>query len=351
MMLDLDLMRKVHETSIQSIALDVIGEDGQELASRLAASLPLIHAALDVDLLPDGLFVFAASEEVAQSNLTNYSAVIPDLLSLDPYPRSAFTVEVLKSGYRVRPSATNPRDFPEKSIGYSFTHGGGEQWHVGTRSCDVFNPSPDRSSVFAALVFSELKTALGDYARRQVQNCRCPILAEGWLDEDRIFWRQRPEIQIRRSLESFLVSRLRAVVQVEHIVDEDKEVDVVVFWKTPLRGALIECKWLGVSASEPDQAGVRKISRFTPAYARSGFAQLADYLDRKRARADGYTFKGYLVVVDGRRWGASDPDAGKSFTNDELMKFEFAGVQDWPTELIQRTDLAEPDVMFCRPKL
>lgn len=349
MTINFDIMRQIHEQSIQSLVYEALGENGQGIAARLADLLPKIHAAFDVDLLPEGLFVFSSPS--GYSATADYSAIITDLSSLNPYPRTGYTVEVLHSGFRVKPAPTDPADFPAGSVGYSFTHPASERWHVGNEVRNVINPTNDQSTVFGTLVFSDLERALDEYAQRKVRECRCSILAAGWLDESRIFWRQRPEIQVRRSLESFLDSRLRAVVEVEHIVDEDKEVDVVVFWNNPRRGALIECKWLGASASEPDSDGHRKITRFGPADARAGFAQLADYLDRKRPRAGERTFKGYLVVVDGRRSGTRTPDEGRDFTTDELMNFEHAGVQDWQPVLLDRTDLATPRVMFCRPRL
>lgn len=349
MTLNLDVMRAVHENSVQSFVFETLGTDGQEVASRLADRLPTIHAALDVDLLPQGLFAFAAPEGTPA--LPGFSDVLDDLASLDPYPRSSYTVEVLEKGFRVKPNSTTPARFPDGAVGYSFTHPAAEQWHVGDQARDVFNPTTDQSTVFGTLVFTDLERALNDYYQKKVRECRCTILAAGWVDHTRIYWRQKPEIQVRRSLENFLDSCLRAVVEVEHIVDEDKEVDVVVFWNNPRRGALIECKWMGVSASDKDGNGRRKITKFGPADARKGFGQIADYLDRKRPRAGDRTFKGYLVVIDGRRRGAGDPDDGRVFTVDDLMHFEHAGVQDWDADLLARTDLAQPRVMFCRPRL
>lgn len=348
MTLNMDLMRGVHEQSIQSAVFERLGDDGLALATRLAEQLPTVHAALDVDLLPDGLFVFASPSDA--DGMDGFSTVLADLSSINPYPRLGYTVEVLANGFRVRPEATPPGEYPPASVGYSFTHPSSELWHIGDDSLTVFNPTTDQTTVFGALVFTDLERALDEYSRRKVRECRCNDLGRAWLDDSRIYWRQRPEIQVRRSVESHLNSRLRAVVEVEHIVDEDKEVDVVVFWNNPRRGALIECKWLGKSASEPDEHGHRKITTFGPKDARDGFAQLADYLDRKRPRADDRTFKGYLVVIDGRRRGTSNPDNAREFTVDDLMKYEHTGVRDWDPNLLARTDLAEPRVMFCRPR-
>jgi hypothetical protein len=56
-------------------------------------------------------------------------------------------------------------------------------------------------------------------------------------------------------------------------------------------------------------------------------------------------------VFDGRRRGAGDPDDGRVFTVEDLMHFEHARVQDWNSDLLARTDLAQRRVMFCRPRL
>ncbi len=347
MRLDLDLMHKIHEQSLQGLVARKIGDHAEPLARRLAERLVFVHGALDVDLLPDGLVVFTCPDD---ARVPGFSADLSDLTSVDPYPHRGFTVQVLEAGFRVRPGWTEVASLPGQAVAYTFAHPREEAWYAEGESAEVINPQVGVTSAFATRVFASFDEALDHYASALVRECRCLVLAEGWLDDRRIFWRQRPEIQIRRSVEQYLASALRAVVEVEHIVDEDKEVDVYVYWNTPMRGAFVECKWLGTSASEPGLDGRRKITRFGPKDARDGLAQLADYLDRQRPRASGRSFKGYLLVVDGRRWGANNPDADAAYSNENLLRYEHQTI-DWPPALLARSDLGTPRLMFCRPRL
>jgi hypothetical protein len=347
MSLDLDIMRSLHENSVAAAAVRAHGPGADDLVRRLLSALPTVHAQLPVQMLPNGLVVFVALDDADATE--EASGTVPDLRGVLAYPHEGFTVQVTSDGYRVRPAATAVEDLPN-AIAYRFTHPRLETWHVDGQELVVVNPTTDQPSVFASPLFTKLEEALDHYAHALVLDCRCLTLQAAWLDDRRVYWKQRPEEEIRRSLEQHLVSALRAVVEVEHVVDERKEADVLVFWAFSTQGAIIECKWLGVSASTPDASAARKITRFSPAEAVAGLGQLADYLDRKRARAAGRSFRGHLVVIDGRRRRAADPDDGRVFTPADLVHYEHRDIT-WPAELLARTDVAAPRRMFCRPKL
>lgn len=347
MNLDRGLMQEVHASSLSSVVLIALGSEGDVLAKRLLRVLPDIHARLPIEVLPDGLLVFAALDDSV--TFPDSSGPLTDLSSVTTYPHRGFTVQVLEQGYRVRPAVLDPRQFPH-SLSYRFLHPKQETWHVGDVSVPVFNPASDHLSAFAVPLFSSLERALDNYATRQVHECRCRELQLAWRDDLRLFWNQRPEEQVRRSLEHHLVSALRAHVEVEHVVDERKESDIWIYWAFSTHAALIECKWLGRSASDPADDGTRKSTDFTQADAVAGLGQLADYLDRQRPRADGRSVRGHLVVIDGRRRGLTDPDQTTTVEQEDLLHYEYRDIE-WPAHLVARTDMAAPRRMFCRPKL
>lgn len=348
MTLNLTLMQSVHAGTLVPAATSAHGPVGGELARRLLLHLPHVHQHLPLELLRDGLVVFVAVDDAAK--LPGASGELTNLAGVQPDPHHGFTVQLTPAGFRVLPEVTVVNALPT-SVAYRFIHPRHETWHVGSKELTVLNPVEDRPSIFATPLFTELKDALDHYALALVHECRCFVLMSAWLDDNRLFWAQRPEEQIRRSLEQHLVSSLRnATVEVEHVVDERKEADVLVYWAFSTHAALIECKWLGVSFSESREDGRRKSSRFGSSDAVSGLEQLADYLDRKRKRAAGRSLIGHLVVIDGRRRGVSDPDATHTATVEQLLAYEYAEI-NWPDELLARADLAAPRRMFCRPRL
>lgn len=349
MNLDLDVMQAAHENSLMNLSNLAFGEEGERAARSLLKALPRIHQRVPVEMLPNGLVVFVAIDETYC--LAGQAAATPSLDSVVAYPHDALTIQVSGDGYRLVHERVAIDALPS-AVSYSFSQPSSEHWHLAGDTHPVFNPLPDQPSSFATPLFTELEEALSAYAVRKVLHCRCSILQDGWLSDDRVFWRQRPEEQIRRSLEHHLDSALRAVVvEVEHVVDETKEADIHVHWPISNRAALIECKWMGVSASAPDGEGARRITRMGPQDAREGLTQVADYLDRKRPRSVDRSYMGYLVVIDGRRHGASHPDNGRVLTQAELLEFEHKEVEGWPDDALGRTDIRHPYRMFCRPKI
>ncbi|WP_157886152.1 hypothetical protein [Mycobacteroides saopaulense] len=342
-------MQKVHNETLLSALPEDSGTQGEETVLRLVRALPHIHAELPVDLLPNGLIVFTVIDDDASSPLAHLE-VLMTLEMRTTHPHREFTVEVTDNGgYRLSTSLID-LDLLSNAIVYKYTHPAVETWHVAGQIRPVFNPVAGKS-IFATPLFTKLEEALVSYSERQVSECRCQILQNAWLDARRLIWKRRPEVFVRRSLEQHLVSSLRAVVEVEHVVDETKPVDIHVHWPLSTQAALIECKWMGTSASDKGADGKRKVTDFGPSTAVMGLGQLADYLDRKRSRTDGRNYKGYLAVVDGRRKGVSvdsAEDDSKDYQVEDLFHYEYSAI-DWPEHLISRPDIGPPLRAFCRP--
>jgi hypothetical protein len=170
----------------------------------------------------------------------------------------------------------------------------------------IFNLCPAYASLFCVPTYSLIKDALEDYKRRSIRTSNCPIFSECWYSGrhgPRLFFKQKPEATMRRSLANFLGNVLRdADVGQEQNVDESHPVDIRVTWIGNNQRGLIEIKWLGQSV---DDNGKKKTEYFE-ARAQDGAKQLADYLDEERERLPLHDRRGYLVIVDGRRRGLSE---------------------------------------------
>lgn len=168
------------------------GSAADDLVRRLLSALPKIHAHLPLEMLPDGIVVFVALDD--SHAFSEASATIPDLHGVLAYPHNGFTVQVTPSGFRVRTATVAVEDLPP-SIAYRFAHPRLETWHVDGQTLVVLNPTTDQPSAFATPLFTKLEEALDHYARAQVLECRCLTLQGAWLDEQRVYWKQRPEEQ------------------------------------------------------------------------------------------------------------------------------------------------------------
>lgn len=203
-------------------------------------------------------------------------------------------------------------------------------------------------SYFGAPYFRLLRAALEEYGRVWARESQCEIFATSWFDERRTLFKAGPEYIMRRSLQRFLRSHLRdcnhVQIMPEQNVDETRPVDIKVVWATYNRVALIEIKWIGKSAS---QDGTSMVS-WADARAKSGAAQLAQYLDLYHLQQPDEEARGYLVVYDGRRRGVQNPPVALSaqqalyYRNREIA---------YDKSIVARLDFDPPHRFFCEPVL
>ena len=223
-----------------------------------------------------------------------------------------------------------------------------DTFHIKGNAEKVINPCPAFASLFCIPTYSLLKDALEYYKRKNIRTSNCPIFSECWYggkDGPRLFFKQRPESTMRRSLNNFLDNVLRnAAVDQEHVVDESHPVDIFVTWIGNNRRALIEIKWLGQSV---DEDGKEKTG-YSESRANSGAEQLTIYIDAEHRRLALHNKRGYLVIIDGRRKGLSEGCTTLELKNgfwyqDKDIKFD-------PAFHKQRRDFEEPIRMFAEPK-
>jgi hypothetical protein len=159
-----------------------------------------------------------------------------------------------------------------------------------------------------------------------------------------MFFRSKPERKMRQSLTQYLKIRLRGNIEVrpEQVVDESHPVDIKVTWFLSNRLALIEIKWLGKSRNARSLTTSYSIGR-----ARKGARQLADYIDGNASQAPIHVSRGYLVVIDGRRYGLNINVA--SVNHKRGMYYANSEISYNPKFHKLRPDFEEPIRMFAEP--
>jgi hypothetical protein len=173
-------------------------------------------------------------------------------------------------------------------------------------------------SIFA-LQYHYLNEALTDYTNERIRAVSCEHFKKCFFDINYIYFKNKPEACMQKSLSEYLKSRLRGVnVDREYNLNASKPVDVRVLWREANRSALIEMKWLGQSLKNESSLG----TYYSNGRANKGMNQIKEYLDLAIRDNPTLISKGYLVVIDGRREGVG----GKVVTQIDLNRgMKFAG--------------------------
>jgi hypothetical protein len=265
-----------------------------------------------------------------------------DIQSLAPHIRSPCLIRICDRGFQFWFGATVDLGAISKTaVVYCFDRGAERFVVAGAEHC-VPVVDTGQASMFARPTFGSLREALKRF-RMRVRTSSCALFTAAWEDEKRLFFRSHAEQEMRRSLHQYLSAVLRdAEVRPEQNVDESHPVDIKVTWMFTTRLALIEIKWLGKSRKDG-----RITADYSDARANSGAKQLAEYLDENRTFAPEHTTRGYLVVIDGRRWGLSP--GSSSVTHEDGMYYETVDVTYSPEYHKAREDFEEPIRLFCEP--
>ena len=223
---------------------------------------------------------------------------------------------------------------------------GEERFWAGMESKVVAKFDLSARSQFCLPTLANVREALGQYAVNNVRESTCFIFRDVWFDEARLFFRNKPEWVMRRSMTQFLRTRLGGDHEVwpEQNVDESHPVDIRV---QPRLGSnrliLIEIKWMGDSARAEGKVTVQ----YRDKRAREGAQQLAEYLDQQRCSAPRCVVQGYYVIIDGRRRGLAKGVAEISKENGYF--YENREVR-WGSRFDElRDDFDPPYRMFARP--
>jgi hypothetical protein len=340
--MNLTELRATIEESFLPLVIGSFGPSGSKALREITTKLHEIYREVDPESLPQPFIVvrpiegdFAGEEGVQLASpldLRNHQS--PNLL-----------VGVAANGtlHVVRKEGADIASLSNSCLVYKYENGF-ESFLAGGHAKPVNNLYAGVQSVFASPTFSQLHDALLHYGRQYAVTCKCYVYQTAWFDENRLFFKEKPESTLRRSLEQFLGMYLRgAVAYPEQNVDETHPIDIKLAFQLVNRTALIEIKWLGKSKARD---GALKV-QYSAGRARDGAQQLADYLAWYSARNPTENVKGYLVVYDGRRKGL--PATATSISQADGMHYSKFDIVYKPDYSVLRRDFEAPLRMFTEP--
>lgn len=323
------------------------GPDGEDALRVIIETLRDMYCkSIDPELCKGPIVVFKTLDTDTRPLPVELGRELADLKSLSQDLPEAFALQILDSGRYLLWASVHPDVLVLSNVAVVYVYEGSKEHFIanGVRR-EVRKIVPTAPSMFSPQTFSELKAALEEYSTRMIRYSSCLIFQTAWCDERHLFFVSAPEHMMRNSLTLFLKSHLRASIEVrpEQNMDASHPVDIKVTWTGCNRIAVIEIKWLGKSKN-----GAGKVtSDYGPARAREGARQLAEYLDMNRQQAPLHVARGYLVVVDGRRYGMNENSVS---LNRECGTYYLDKEIDFDPKFDQlRNDFETPIRMFAEP--
>lgn len=324
-----------------------LGKNGTDAAQRLLRAVTSVHKALPTERLTNGLLVGASLDDasglVAKPSvpLANPAALVALHDGSEP-----LAVQVRGDGQLVYWIGDYSGFAREGFVSYEF-RGHADEAILTHMSEIQVPPLAGQPSAFGVAYYRDLEDAFSHYNIQCARHCQCTKLAPVWREGARLVFLPGPEHTMRDSLIHFLRTTLRGYgavdVMPEQNVNATKPVDVKVAWSGTNRVALIEVKWLGLSAAV---GATTHSSRWPTSRALQGAKQLADYLDKYHLESPEIEARGYLAVFDGRRRRVkatsttlSEADA-THFRNEEI---------EYQDEILARPDFAHPVRFFLEP--
>ena len=237
--------------------------------------------------------------------------------------------------------SVNVESVAESAVVYRF-HDRHEHFFAGSAESEI--PKIGQyASIYAVPAFSDLRQALEHYRTDMAKESSCPFLKTAWIDQNRLFFVNKPERIMRNSLVHFLKITLRDTeVRPEQNMDESHPVDIkVTFFQN--RIGVIEIKWLGISKHPNGEIS----TKYTASRGKDGARQLAEYLDMNKGHAPTHITRGYLVVFDGRR--AKLQEDSQQISRIDGSHFRNRDIKFDPEYDVARDDFQTPIRMFLEP--
>ena len=356
MHLDLNKMREVvYQLYMVEIAR-VYGDEGVSQLRKMLYGIHDIYDYVEPETIIDSLVIFRSLQHdddddipthLANAQYFTYAEHLAQEYDVANRTGTAVIQILSNDEYRLWKNVTGDlNNLCDKAIVYVYRQRQ-DYFVIQGEEKAIINPSRAHASVFAIPTFRKLRDALENYKRRMIRTSQCKIFSKAWdggEGSDRLFFIRGPEDIMRDSLWQYLTSVLGAEVRPEQIVDEDHPCDIKVTWMQTNRIALIEIKWLGKSINE-------NRSRFTQEHsdyrANQGARQLAEYLDANYTQTPTHHTRGYLVVIDARRWQLSPTST--SVNNRNGFWYRDSEITFNPEYHRVRSDFEEPIRMFAEP--
>lgn len=231
------------------------------------------------------------------------------------------------------------------SVVYHY-QGGQEEFLVGKERRPVDKLDTAARSQFYIPTFPNLREALQHYETENIRESSCYLFRQAWQDDNRLFFKAKPEAKMRDSLTQFLQNRIGGDHNVwpEQNVNEKNPVDIRVQPKfSNNRLMLIEIKWLGYSVAEDGHI----TARHKEPRAQEGATQLAGYLDEQLRTAPSHVAQGYYVIIDGRRENLHE--GATEISRADGLHYETRDITFSIAPHLTRRDFDPPYRMFARP--
>src|SRR6185369_7283015 len=350
-MLDTKVMAEIAETHFSTVVIKEFGQVGSQVLREMLEFLRNeLFRYIDVELYRKQIVVFKNIGKANPLSLKG-STVLPSVTHLAQGFKKGFVVQMLEQG-KIRlwnNTSVDVNAISQKALVYVY-HNRSDRFVAKGKVGRIPNPDSNHASVFAIPTFDSLVEALMFYKLKRANNSACKILVGVWFEEARLFFAtvpRKPEEVMRDSLSEFLKSHLRGDVDVhpEHNVNETEPVDVRVQWLFSKSQGLIEIKWMGKSKSPQGKI----TANHGPSRARQGAKRLAEYLEEEKMQTPTNAVRGYLVVIDARRWGLKRTDTKIDSRNG--LYYQNSEIEYSPEYHKIRDDFEEPIRMFVVPKL
>lgn len=324
-----------------------LGKDGTDAAQRLLRAVTGVHKALSTERLGSGLLIGASLDD-ASSLVARPSMPLANPATLAAlHDRSEpLAIQVRVDGQLIYWIGDYSGFEREGFVSYEFRGHANEV--ILTHESEIPVPSlAGQPSAFGVAYYRDLEDAFTHYNIHSARFTQCTKLQPVWREPKRLVFAPGPEHTMRDSLVYFLRTTLRGYdavdVMPEQNVNATKPVDVKVSWSGTNRVALIEVKWLGMSAAIGAQT---HSARWPASRALEGAQQLADYLDMYHLESPEMDPRGYVAVFDGRRRRVK----ATSTTLSEADATHFRNVEiEYQEEILARPDFAHPVRFFLEP--
>jgi hypothetical protein len=345
----IDFYKRIVDRLYLPMVLDEYGSNYKDILINLTDTISKIYKYLNYSSFRNVIIYSSIEASTSLSCISSSNPItITSYDNLSPLTGEIIVIEVKPNGelfYSID-FVFDINTNRQNAIIYSFVSITEIETIFGKFSDKTLPNIPDSNSYFAIQTYKDLDLALEDYSTKSARYSECGHLKDVWAEQNRIFFKPKPEHILRDSLTHFLKIRLRNTeVRPEQIVDKSHPVDIKITWTLANHLALIEIKWLGKSL---ETSGTRKFKKcYNEKRALEGAKQLVDYLDANRIQSPVKTTKGYLVIFDARRWGCNKSTT--TITQKKGLRYLNSNIVFQPDYSSSRSDFAKPFRFFMEP--
>jgi hypothetical protein len=342
-----EIIAEFCNTSHVPMAEAVFGKPGIDAIFEIMDTAKLLYKHVEPERIAGTVVIFKTIPAQESIPSTSQSERPADYVSLANLTIIDLALEIGSDGraYQRTLDVTQLDTLAANSVIYR-SQGGQEEFLAGVERKPVVRMDTAARSQFSIPTFSNLREALQHYASENIRESTCKLFSQAWQDDNRLFFKAKPEAKMRDSLTQFLRNRLGGDHDVwpEQIVDESHPVDIRVQPKfTNNRLMLIEIKWLGYSVADDGHI----TARHKEPRAQEGATQLAQYLDDQLRTAPSHIVQGYYVIIDGRRENLRE--GVTSISRSDGLHYETKDITFSIAPHKTRRDFDQPYRMFARP--